>query len=127
MVYCSTCGAENSFDDSRQELPNCWVARCGKPISLPHRLKTSSATVTCYEGRVLYGHHLDGSYDFSRIVAEIVANPKDKTLLGLRNHTQERWVVRARDGSLSEINPGKAISLRHAVEISFGKAHATVV
>lgn len=127
MVYCPACGAENSYDDSRQQAAHCWAPECGKPIPLPHRLKLQSSTVTCHEGRLLYRHHLDGSYDFSTVVGRVVANPNDKQILGLKNLSRQRWVVRIKDGSLRDIGPDMTISLQHAVDITFGKAHGTVI
>lgn len=126
MVQCPACGLENSFDDALGQTPYCCNVACGKPIPLPPVLKLGSRTVTCHDVRKLYPHHLDGSYDFSRPIAEVVPHPKDKTIRGLKNLSTTKWVVTTKDGSMMDIEPGRSIGLHSADRISFGQVVAEI-
>lgn len=127
MVNCAACGTENSFDDSAPSSAFCWVPECGKPLAIPLILKIGGLRITCRDGRKLFKHHLDGSYDFSQLVAEVTPSPKDPNVKGLKNLSGQKWVATLKDGGLRDIEPGRTVSLHHARTISFGAVEGNVV
>jgi RsiW-degrading membrane proteinase PrsW (M82 family) len=53
-------------------------------------------------------------------VAEVTTNPKDPSILGLRNITQQVWRAVVPSGKLVQVEPGRAIRLETGTTIDFG-------
>ena len=131
------CGAECFHDvlamgarPDHQPRP-CW--HCGKSPTLPPRMQIvdaygSNATVVLGRGKKLYPHHLGASslFDFSRVLAEVVPDPRSAGQFVLRNASSESWTVRRDDGTVVEVGTGKAVALTDRRQIVFGAKTGTV-
>lgn len=53
------------------------------------------------------------------VVAEVVANPSNPNLLGLRNHSQQSWSMTA-GGESRTVDPGQTVRLAAGVRLKFG-------
>lgn len=77
----------------------------------------------------LYPHHIDSQkkYDFSRPVAEVTRHPTDPSKWGLKNLTNEKWVlVRPENGLLQDVEPGRNAALTVGAKINFGSTEGEV-
>lgn len=127
--YCvqgSATGVENFFDadafkQSGGKKPLCH--QCGKEVSLPYRMRIGRSVVMLNNRTNLFPHHVDDGrpFDFSAPIAEVVPNPNNPQLWGLKNLTKEKWVATLADGSLKEIEPQRSVVLADHVHVSFGK------
>ena len=88
----------------------------------------SNATVVLGRGKKLYPHHLGASslFDFSRVLAEVVPDPRSAGQFVLRNASSESWTVRRDDGTVVEVGTGKAVALTDRRQIVFGAKTGTV-
>jgi hypothetical protein len=129
IVYCGRCGAENFYDAGvlrGQGHPNsCWS--CGAAVLLPARIRIGRNVVMLNHDSQLFPHHLDDQrlYDFSRPAAAVARHPVDPSVWGLRNVSDEKWVVVARDGP-AEVPPGRSVTLTVGTRIHFGKVEGEV-
>ena len=76
----------------------------------------------------LYPHHVDGGrmYDFSQTIAEVVSHPKDPSVWGLKNLSQDRWVITGADGINKDVDPGRSVTVASGVKINFGTANGEI-
>jgi eukaryotic-like serine/threonine-protein kinase len=131
IVYCPACRAENFYDPEALKANNgkpahCWS--CQKEISLPYRIRLGNSIVMLNFDSRLYPHHIDSQrlYDFTKPVAEVVRHPTDNRIWGLKNLSQEKWVLTGSDGVIKDVEPGKSATLGQGVKINFGKIEGEV-
>jgi len=87
IYYCSSCRAENFWDESLGSAPPCW--RCHAPTVAPPRFVGKRGVVMLNRDAELFPHHLSGSRgDFSAPVAAVVQHPSMANVWGLRNLSQ---------------------------------------
>lgn len=129
LYFCTNCHEEQFFDaevanDSRR------CTECGKTPGTPFRmrLENTDIVVVLAEGRRLYEHHLrvQQDYKFDTCLAEAVAKPSQPNVIGLRNLSQDTWVVKAAAGEESHVPPGKAVAITPDSRINFGQRSGVV-
>jgi hypothetical protein len=131
ICYCGSCGRQSFYDISVLQSGNgnrlrCWS--CGKQITLPPRIRISKSAVMLNYDTKLYPHHVDGGrmYDFSQTIAEVVSHPKDPSVWGLKNLSQDRWVITGADGINKDVDPGRSVTVASGVKINFGTANGEI-
>lgn len=127
IIYCGKCGAENFYEGEklRANQPHiCWS--CNAEIQLPSRIRMGQAVVMLNHDTKLFPHHLGSLYNFSTPVAEVVRHPQNPNVWGLKNLSQEKWVVTRQDGVMSEVLPGKSTTIALGVKVHFGTAEGEV-
>lgn len=55
-----------------------------KTVKMPHILVSGKSVVLLQKGNKLYKHHITGNRDMSEEVGEVVENPKNPDLLGIK-------------------------------------------
>jgi len=122
IVKCN-CGAENFYDinlmrTGKQKM--CWA--CKKPLNIPARIKIGHDIVILNDHTKIFGHHIDRerTINFRNVIGQVVRNPKQRDLLGLRNHSDTPWSVKLKDGRSVSISKGSTVGLDRAEEIHFG-------
>jgi len=127
IIYCGRCGAENFYDveNVRNNQPHTrWS--CKESIRLPPRIRIGQATVMLNYDTRLFPHHLGVLYDFSAPIAAVSRHPRDPSVWGLTNRSQETWTVTRPDGALSELLPGRSVTLASGVKINFGTVEGEI-
>jgi serine/threonine protein kinase len=129
ILYCSRCGSENFYDvadlQTHGRLKPCW--NCGRSFRIPPRLgieirgMRDPMVVLLNHDSKLYPHHIedDADYDFSHPVAEVVQNPDNIRVWGLKNLSASQWVVHKGD-ELIPVPPGKTMKLQRDIAVNFG-------
>lgn len=124
IVSCPHDRAENIWDEEANAL-FCWY--CGKQLSIPPRfhidsldgkktiLLTSGVKIMSHD---LFPHLLD---EENTLVAEVVQNPKNPKIWGLKNHTSNPWTGTKKDGSTLTVEPGRAAILTNGLVIQFSR------
>ncbi len=123
ILYC-TCGAENFYDleaiQKQGHINKCWA--CGKEIVLPPRIKIGNKIIMLNHDTKLYSHHLDDkAWNFHKPIAEVVSNPTNPAIWGLKNLRDESFFVTI-GGSVTEIAKGKTQRIIKDSTINFGQA-----
>ena len=101
---------------------------CKKQIAKPAVLIFKNYRLPVYTGLKVYLWHVDSTLeDIESIAGEVVANPKDPKLLGLRNTSTYTWKVNLPDGSQKALPPGNVVPIRDGFVIDFfGNNQSTV-
>jgi eukaryotic-like serine/threonine-protein kinase len=129
IVYCQGCAAECFYDAAALRStgtgPTCWA--CGASVLLPARIRVGRSVVMLNHDGALFPHHLDEArrYDFSRAWATVARHPARPDVWGLLNRSDEKWVV-VRAGAISEVPPGKSVSLALGTRIHFGRTEGEI-
>jgi len=129
LVYCS-CGAENFHDSTKYDATGrttiCWS--CGKPTILPPRLKVGRFLIMLNADTMLYPFHVDNSIgcEYNTPIAKVSQHPTNKNQLGLQNLTPDKWTVTTPNGSMTDVLPGKNVSLNNGIKIHFGRTEGEI-
>ncbi|MCL2925793.1 MAG: serine/threonine protein kinase [Trichodesmium sp. MAG_R04] len=124
IIYCTHCGEENFYDvDTLKKQGKLNPCRsCGKEIVTPPPTRISSKIIMLNHDTKLFPHHVDEGkkYDFSAPVAQVVRNPKNPNLWGLKNLTTTKWVVTTANNNIKDVKPGRSVTLAVGTKINFG-------
>jgi serine/threonine protein kinase len=123
ILYCGACSAENFYDGEKLQANRphiCWS--CNAIVQLPARIRIGQSVVMLNHDTQLFPHHLGSLYDFTAPIAEVSRHPQNPNLWGLKNLSQEKWVTTRSDGTMSEIPPGRSVSIAVGVKANFGAA-----
>jgi serine/threonine protein kinase len=129
IAYCPRCGAETFYDaEALKALGRhraCWS--CQGEVHLPARIRIGRNVVVLNHDALLFPHHLDDQrlYDFSRPAAAVSRHPRDPSIWGLTNLTEDRWVITGAGGT-KDVSPGQSVTLTVGTRIHFGKAEGEV-
>jgi serine/threonine protein kinase len=130
VLYCR-CGAENFYDAEALRASGgkpspCWS--CKKDIQLPTRIRIGKNVVMLNYDTQLFPHHVDDQkmYDFSQPVAGMTQHPNNPSIWGLKNLSGEKWVSKAPDGTVRDVEPGRSVGLNVGTKILFGKAEGEI-
>jgi DNA-binding helix-hairpin-helix protein with protein kinase domain len=127
IIYCGHCGLENFYDADKlkNNRPHiCWS--CQAMIQLPFRIRIGRMIVMLNHDTQLFPHHLGKPYDFTAPIAAVTRHPQNPNVWGLRNLSQEKWIVTHSDGRISEVFPGKSVTLSPNIKIHFGKVEGEI-
>jgi serine/threonine protein kinase len=131
IFYCASCQAENFYDADALAasggMPGmCWS--CSKQLVLPPRIRIGRNVVMLNSDTKLFPHHVDDNmiYNFTQPVAAVAQHPKDPTLWGLKNLSQENWVSSTSEGTVKDVAPGSSLSLKVGTKINFGKLEGEI-
>lgn len=93
---------------------------CKKKINKPAVLLFKNYQLPVYNGMKVYLWHIDSTLeDIETIAGEIVANPKNPQMLGLRNTFTYTWNVNLPDGSQKPLAPGSVVPIKDGFVIDF--------
>jgi hypothetical protein len=134
ILYCPSCKAENFYDqdaltNGTTERLRCWNPKCNVEIVMPFRIQIGKSIIMLSHDAKLYPHHLNQSddFDFSEAVAaEVVPNPADPRIWGLKNCTASKWVATTAAGESKDVEPGKSIKLANETVVKFGKTEGVI-
>jgi hypothetical protein len=60
------------------------------------------------------------------VVAEVVPNPQDSTVLGLQNLSQQAWVATLVQGGKRQVEVGRSMRLAVGTKIHFGTVEGDI-
>ena len=122
IIICPHCGAEIFYDPQKEAngvAHTCWG--CQKPVTVPTRIVIGRSTILLMANTKLYKHHIDGGHDMETIVGEVVQNPNNPNLWGIRNLTKSNWTYIKADGTQIPIEEGRSAAIAKDVKIDFGQ------
>jgi hypothetical protein len=73
------------------------------------------------KGAKLYSHQICGDYDMNTVVGEVVQNPNNLNLWGIKNESKDNWTYIKPDGIQIPIAIGKSAGIAKDVKINFGQ------
>lgn len=131
IFYCPHCSLENFYDGEALKAAGgnpglCWA--CAAGLRLPPRIRIGKQVVMLNHDSQLFPHHVDDArlYDFSAPVAAVSAHPTNPNVWGLKNVSQNKWVITIADGSIKDVEPSRSVTLAVGTKIQFGKMEGEI-
>lgn len=103
----------------------CWNSKCrNSNTAVMFLLIEERSIITLNHDTKLYTHHVDplNRYDFEKPVAEITKHPKDKSIWGLKNLSQETWEIYKPNSRSVRVYPQQNLLLCADTVIDFGSS-----
>lgn len=122
IMPCQKCGAEVFFDEEKAAkgvAHTCW--NCQKPVQMPASLVVGKSRVLLKKDAKLYSHHICADYDMKTVVGEVVQNPNNPNLWGIKNDSKENWTYIKPDGMQVPVAIGRSAGIAKDVKINFGQ------
>lgn len=116
------CGARNFYDMTLEDSGKphiCW--NCKKQIQVPTKIVIGKNRVIITPNMTLKSHHLYNDYDMETVVGEVVQNPNNPAMWGIRNKDKVNWTYEKPDGTQIPIEIGKTAGIAKGVKIHFSK------
>jgi serine/threonine protein kinase len=113
ITECNSCGAENF-------ISRCWS--CGSFCDTPPVIEIGKNRVVLNRGVKLVSHHILNDYDIETAVGEVVQNPANPNLYGLRNLTDVPWTYIKLDGTSVPVPPQKSASIVKGTKLDFNNS-----
>jgi len=124
MLITCPCGGE-TFVPPDEDFSNC--IHCGIKIPRPSVLTRGRYNVILFPGKKLYLCHVDqNSDDYETVCGEIIRNPKNEQIWGLKNMSDHQWIVTATDGTDKTIAKDEVAVIVKIKSINFGTGIATI-
>lgn len=121
ILECPNCGAEVFWDEEKEvncKKNSCWG--CNNEIIAPSSIKIGKSKLFLDKSLQINSHHINHDYNLQKIVATISQNPNNPSQWGLRNGSNDNWVLIKPDGSQVFVPPGKNAPLVVGNKINFG-------
>ena len=127
IMYCGHCGVENFYEAERLKVlqkPTCWA--CKASIVTPPRIRIGAGFVMLNHDSRLYPHHLGDTFNFGYPVAEVERHPQNPSVWGLKNLTQNSWMMLKQDGTSVEVPAGRRAVLGYGTRLQFGAVEGEI-
>jgi hypothetical protein len=121
IVVCAAAASPqlaSSSPDLASQYPSQTVLQSQNQFSL----RLNRRVIALTDGTRLSPQEIPGlePQNADNIVAEVSHNPKDPTILGLKNCSCRSWIATLPSGEQKQIDPGRNIKLAAATKINFG-------
>lgn len=122
IMICPHCGAEVFYDASKEAAGAahiCWG--CQQAVDVPPKMVIGKSTVLLMSNTKLYQHHIDGKYDMETVVGEVVQNPNNPRLWGIKNLSDDNWTYSKADGTQIPVAKGRSAAIAKDSRVDFGQ------
>ncbi len=122
IIICPGCGAEVFFDESKAAAGvahTCW--NCNRPLQYPVSIVIGKNRVLLKKGAKLLSHSIYGDYDMDTVVGEVVQNPNNPNLWGIKNESKDNWTYIRADGQQIPVAVGRSAAIAKGAKLGFGQ------
>ena len=122
IMACPNCGAEIFYDEYKTAngiAHTCW--NCRKNVQTPASMVVGKNRILLCKDAKVYSHTIYGDYDMNTVVGEVVQNPKNPALWGIKNESKENWTYIKADGQQMPVAIGRSASIAKGAKINFGQ------
>jgi DNA-binding helix-hairpin-helix protein with protein kinase domain len=128
-IACSNCNAKNLWGDKQTTL-NCW--HCQTAITIPPKLifyyTNGQYPLLLAQTAKLFQRHIKPSTETpNNLIGEVVQNPNNPDMWGIRNLTQTEWTATFSDGKTKTIEPQRAVPLSLELKLNIEGTEAKIV
>lgn len=114
---CPHCNKE-MFWDTSSDTAKC--IECNNTVNTKNRLKMARFVLPIYDGLKIYKWHIDSSSeDIESIIAEVIHNPTNPSLLGFKNVSNLTWKINLPDGTQRPLPPGNVVPVKDKFVIDY--------
>ena len=91
---------------------NCCI-ECKKNITVPNAIEFNGATVPLYpRSKILLGQIDSFQNDSEMVIGEVVANPTDPNVFGIKNVSNISWKINLLNGTQRPLAPGAVVPIK---------------
>ena len=122
IMICQNCSAEVFYDPQKEEngvMHTCWG--CQNTVPVPSKLVIGRNIILLMSTTKIYKHHIDGSRDMETVVGEVVQNPNNPNLWGIKNLSGDNWTYIKADGTQVPVVTGRSAAIAKDAKIDFGQ------
>ena len=119
IVQCPKCNAPIFYDIETEEQTKCW--HCHESIQQPTVITIGRKKLVLNSNTKIKEHYIELNYEINKNCASVVQNPKNPTMWGIRNDSNETWTYIRADGTQAMLPPGKTAAISKGAKIKFGK------
>lgn len=122
IIDCPSCGAEVFFDEAKVTnciAHTCW--NCSRALQYPFSIIIGKRRVLLKKEAKLLSHSINGDYNMDSIVGEVVQNPNNPNLWGIKNLSSENWTYIRPDGQQIPVAVGRSAAIAKDAKIDFGQ------
>ncbi|MDM8559410.1 protein kinase [Candidatus Parabeggiatoa sp. HSG14] len=126
-IACSNCHAENLWDT---KTLNCW--HCQTEITIPPKLifyyTSGQCPVLLTQKTKLFQRHIQPNTDMpNHIIGEVIQNPNNPNMWGIRNLTKTKWTATFPDGNTKSIESQRAAPLNLGLKLNIEGTKAEIM
>jgi DNA-binding helix-hairpin-helix protein with protein kinase domain len=127
-IACPKCQAENLWENTQATF-NCW--HCQTVIPIPPKLVFKHAysqhIVLLTQNTYLIQRHLQPTTEIpEQPIGQVVQNPNNPNMWGIRNLTETAWTITFLDGSTKTIEPQRAVPLKLGLQLNISGIEAEI-
>ena len=122
IMICPHCGCEVFYDSQKEgsgAAHICWG--CQQTVPVPPKMVVGKNTVLLMAGTKLYQHHIAEDYDMETVAGEVVQNPGNPKLWGIKNLSRDNWTYHKADGTQVPVTPGRSAAIARDAKVDFGQ------
>ena len=122
IMSCPHCGCEGWYDSQKEgsgAAHICWG--CQQTVPVPPKMVIGKNTVLLMAGTKLYQHHIAEDYDMETVAGEVVQNPGNPKLWGIKNLSRDNWTYHKADGTQVPVTPGRSAAIARDAKVDFGQ------
>ena len=122
IMICPHCGCEVFYDSQKEgsgAAHICWG--CQQTVPVPPKMVIGKNTVLLMAGTKLYQHHIAEDYDMETVAGEVVQNPGNPKLWGIKNLSRDNWTYHKADGTQVPVTPGRSAAIARDAKVDFGQ------
>ena len=109
IVTCPHCKNETFI--SEQGENEC--IECKKKIMVPNAIKFSVSTVPLYpQSKIMLGQVDSFQNDIETVLGEVVVNPSDPSVFGIKNLSDISWKINLPTGMQKPLEPGSVVPIK---------------
>ncbi len=124
LILCD-CG-EETFYDANINNNRCII--CNKTISKLPVLKVKRFKVVLQNGKKLNPcHTCYDSEDFDEVTGSVVSSNFDKSVVGIKNESNNSWLVTFADERTQNLEKGQTVKIFDGMKIDFGNGNIGVI
>lgn len=125
---CQDCGFEHSIDAGAEVKAPQTCQNCQQDLSAPLCLSATRGVLALSPGQALPQHLLTNSKpSFKALVGLVEEHPSKPGVIGLRNVSDDDWVVHLPDREPGILSPGTVIIVQDGARFKFGDIEGRVV
>lgn len=120
IVTCPYCHDKDGTFINQTGKNYCIDPKCQKPIVVNNTLKLQSFELPLFPGVRIMHYHIDSlTQDIKSQVGIIIMNPKNPNLFGIKNLSNQIWIVDLPDGTQKEVAPATVMPIKEGYIIHF--------
>ena len=97
----------------------CW--NCKRALQYPVSIVIGKNRVLLKKGAKLLSHSIYGDYDMDTVVGEVVQNPNNPNLWGIKNESKDNWTYIRADGQQIPVAVGRSAAIAKDAKLGFGQ------